>query len=212
MIKKEKNTYSIGGRLVLGALVLMTAVSGAILASDKTTAAEEKAGATVRVNSACTFSGEVSSEHTASILNGIYQDNIGTTTLTANCNDSNGYAIYAVGFSNDTLGNNNMIGVTTGKTFATGTTTTGADSAWAMKVTPVGTTGPTIEGGFNNYSAVPSAYTKVASQAGATDTTAGSSVTTTYGVYVSGSQAADTYVGQVKYSLVHPSTTTAPTE
>lgn len=209
---KEKNIYSTGGILMLGALVAATMISGVILASEKTTAAEDTANATVRVSSACTLSSTVSSEHTASVLNGTYQAGIGTTTLTANCNDTNGYAVYAVGFSGDTLGNTNMIGTTTAETIATGTATTGNNSAWAMKIASVGTTGPAVETGFANYAAVPATYTKIASQPGATDTTSGSAITTTYSVYISGSQPADTYVGQVKYSLVHPSTAATPTE
>lgn len=206
-MSKEKIIY-----LPLGILTIATAVSGAILMAEGTGAATETANASVTVSAACTLSGVVDAGHTATMMNGIYQDNIGTTTLTANCNDANGYAIYAIGYSDDTYGNTNMIGATSGKTFATGTATTGDLSAWAMKVTSKDTTGPAIQNGFDSYSLVPAEYTMVASQSGATDVTAGSSVTTTYGVYISGSQAADTYTGQVQYSLVHPGTAEAPSE
>lgn len=202
---KEKITY-----LPLGILTIATAVSGVLLAADGTRAASETASAMVTVTSACTMEAEVGTAHTVTMLNGTYEDEIGTTTLKTICNDTNGYAVYAVGYTNDTLGTTTMVG--DNGTIATGTATSGDNSAWAMKVTAVGADLPTIENGFGSYSAVPATYTKVASKAGATDSTNGASVQTTYAIYVSPSQAAGTYTGQVKYSLVHPASAAAPTE
>ena len=203
---KEKITY-----LPLGILTIITATSGAFLAADGTLADSETANASVTVTSACTMTATVNTAHALTMSNGNYQDNIGTTTLQTVCNDNDGYAIYAVGYTDDTLGNTNLSGAS--GSIATSTATSGNVSAWAMKVSSVaGSFAPTIQNGFNNYTAVPASYTVVASLPGATDTVTGSSVQTTYAVYMSQTQAAGTYVGQVKYSLVHPSSAAAPTE
>ncbi|MBR5046360.1 hypothetical protein IKX73_01880, partial [Candidatus Saccharibacteria bacterium] len=56
------------------------------------------------------------------------------------------------------------------------------------------------------YHAVPNDYEKVATFSSATDQTLGAKLTTTYAAYISNTQAADTYTGKVKYTLVHPAT------
>jgi uncharacterized protein (TIGR02145 family) len=88
-----------------------------------------------------------------------------------------------------------------------------------MKLTSVsGTYAPTIADGtnglenFTTWHVVPSTYTKVAYRTSGTDTDnsgsgIGSSLTTTYDAYVASTQPAGTYVGQVKYTLVHPNMT-----
>ena len=81
-----------------------------------------------------------------------------------------------------------------------------------------GTYTPTILNSFDSYHAVPSTYTQVAKYTSGTDvgTTManananGSSITTTYASYISYTQAADTYAGKVKYTLVHPNDADAP--
>ena len=175
------------------------------------------ANATVTVLSTCTMTGTVTSAHTAEVPNGTYQEDIGSTTLKAFCNDANGFAIYAVGFTDNTRGNTDLTSSTLGSSYniPTGTTIDGTTSNWAMKVNSVsGTYAPAIQNDFDSYSAVPSQYTKVAKYNNTTDqpdtTDIGSSVTTTYAASVSPTQAAGTYTGQVKYVLVHPSTAAAP--
>ncbi|MBQ3321094.1 hypothetical protein IJG71_03125, partial [Candidatus Saccharibacteria bacterium] len=59
----------------------------------------------ITVPSSCTLTNTIDTAHTASIMPGNYKDDIGTTTLKSVCNDQNGYAIYAIGFSDDTYGN-----------------------------------------------------------------------------------------------------------
>ncbi|MBR3180013.1 hypothetical protein IKF57_00565, partial [Candidatus Saccharibacteria bacterium] len=160
---------------------------------------------------ACTLESTLDTAHTATITNGVYTPNIGTTTFSTGCNDSNGYAIYAIGFSNDEYGNNNMIGPNT-NTIATGVATSGDTSAWAMKLIPVaGTFAPTIVGGYDNYNVVPTTYTKVAEFTSAVNPTVGSSFQSTYAAYVSSTQYNGTYTGKVKYTLVHPSSELPPT-
>ena len=66
---------------------------------------------------------------------------------------------------------------------------------------------------FSQYHVVPNEYVKVAHKNSGTDmtaTTGGVKLTTTYAAYISKTQPADTYSGQVIYTLVHPSTTDAP--
>ena len=105
---------------------------------------------------------------------------------------------------------------------ATATTVMTGTSSWAMKLATSGSSYlPVIVGStgdlekesstpdFSNYVAVPTEYTRVAYRNSATDVgtgALGSSLTTTYRVYVSPVQPAGTYIGQVKYTLVHPST------
>ena len=173
--------------------------------------------ASVTVGTACTFTGTITSPHTANISNGIYSDNIGTTVLNTKCNDSGGYALYAIGYTNDEYGTTDLSSsISATYNIPTGTSTTGNTSSWSMKLNQVpGTTPATIENNYNNYNIVPDDYTKIATLNTVTDTPStssatGSSVSTTYSAYISPTQPAGTYSGKVKYTLVHPSTAPAP--
>ncbi len=213
------------------ALVGATVLSGVGLsgAFKSETLAAESAVSTVSVDIApvCSMIANVTSVHDATLVAGSYSgtyvvnggtpyaNGIGSTTLTAFCNDASGYAIYAVGYTGNTFGDTTMIGNTSGLTIATGTATSGNTSQWAMKLIKVTDNSVsylpnnlTVVGGFDDYHAVPSAYTKVVSYASKTDGVngLGSKVQTTYAVYVQPEQISDTYVGQVKYTLVHPNT------
>ena len=219
-------------RVIYG-LVGATLVSAFLLASYNYVSADERsaeATAVVRVASTCSMTAHLDAAHVATLVNGIYSgsyndgsgqpyaNGIGKTTITTHCNDQNGYSIYAVGFSNDTKGDNKLHGIGLGGThdIATGTATSGNTSNWAMKLTAVaGTYQPTIQGAFGNYAAVPTDYTEVVRLTKATNpqsmgASAGSTITTTYAAYISNTQPAGTYVGKVKYMLVHPNSTVAP--
>ena len=181
----------------------------------------------ITVPESCTVEGtiEPGEDHTKTMQNGQYATGIGTTTFKTYCNDNGGYAIYAVGYSADTIGNTLMKHNTSSTyDFNTGTATSGNTSNWAMKLTAVtGTYAPTIHSDANgsfasqNYHVVPNEYTKVVSFPSNTDLPAnasgvvGSGFTSTYAVWVSTTQVAGTYTGKVKYTLVHPSTAEAPT-
>ncbi len=166
----------------------------------------------INVPVSCTMSGTGMNSHNASIVNGTYQADIGTTTIKAFCNDINGFAIYATGYTENETGgtnSNKLVGVSTNQTIVSGTAISGDTSNWAMKLsTDSGATYPlTLDNSFGSYSAIPNSYTKVAHRASATDVGAnatGSTLTTTYAAYMSNTQAADTYVGKVIYTLVHP--------
>ena len=85
-----------------------------------------------------------------------------------------------------------------GTAIASGTATEGATSNWAMQIT--GASGVSIENGFNVFRAVPTAATEVASGSGSV----ANAFTMLYQVYISPTQAADTYTGKVTYTLTNP--------
>lgn len=235
--------YKKSGSLVIGGLMGVLALGGVACSNfgvanavtvctttNGNTTCNDSASATasVTVASSCSLTFIPGTDHSITLGNGAASPDggIGQTTLKTVCNDPGGFAIYAIGYSNNEYGNNNMVANFGASTISTGTAMSGDTSNWAMKLTAVessstdGTTSvpttPTIEGGFNNFSAVPSTYTEVASFGGVTDvvgasTINGSSITTTYQAFVSPTQAAGEYVGQVKYTLVHPSDVDTPT-
>lgn len=168
---------------------------------------------TVTVPVSCSMTGTVGSEHTAIVEVGTYTEDIGETTFKVLCNDSNGFAVYAIGYSDDTYGNTVMkpSTVADANAIATGTATSGSTSNWAMKLSAVsGDYAPTLATGFDDYHAVPAEYTKVASLDSSTDATVGSSFKSTYAAFVSQAQPADTYTGKVKYTVVHPGVPATP--
>ena len=194
----------------------------------------------ITVPVSCSMSGTGMDSHNANISNGTYQPNIGTTTLHAFCNDNEGFAIYAAGYTGNEIGatnSNKLIGTTASGnvTIVSGTATSAGNpdiSNWAMKLSitqdsgdATGTDAFTIDSApnvdlpseaeqsatqvsFSQYHVVPNEYVKVAHKDSATDMitpTGGVKLTTTYAAYISKTQPADTYSGQVKYTLVHPS-------
>ena len=224
----------LGGMLSACALAGVTVVAGALLASgnvaasqtcvtvDGETTCNNTAKASVTVGEACTLSATLNTPHTATIPGGVYAggDNseyypggIGQTTLKTTCNDAGGYAIYAVGFTGEKIGDTNSTKlVGTEGNIATGTATSGDTSNWAMKLATTGASYlATLENGYGSFSNIPASYTKVASYSAATDAgvgATGSSLTTTYAAYISRTQDSGTYIGKVKYTMVHPSTET----
>ena len=169
----------------------------------------------VTVGTACNFSGNVDIPHTSTIMNGVNSTDIGKTTMNVTCNDQGGYAVYAIGYTNDEYGNTSLkSSISDDYNISTGTSTSGNTSNWSMKLSTVpGTTTATIENGYSNYNTVPDDYTKVATLNTITNpgtSTTGSSISTTYQTYISPTQPAGAYTGKVKYTLVHPSTAPAP--
>ena len=230
MTKTNKNLLA---PLSLASLTLLatTLVSGAFLMSSSVSADNDSVvdEINITVPISCTMSGSGMTSHNANIANGTYTADIGTTTLTAFCNDNSGFSIYATGYTNNTIGetnSNKLVGTSASNnaTIDTGTATTAGNpdiSNWAMKLTAASSPTPTYPititsdttGSFNSYHAVPNEYTKVATRANGTDigtNAEGSTLTTTYAAYISKTQAADTYSGQVIYTLVHPASEPAP--
>ena len=200
-------------------------ISALVLSSFHSSAAElsQADNLAISVPSSCTLSSLINGEHSKSILNGTYESGIGQSIITTYCNDRNGYVVYAIGSSNNELGNNKLISNINDNTnnydIASGTATSGTTSNWAMKLstsdidssiinTNVGDDTPIIEPGYKDqYAIVPTAWTKVLSRpSGTVASTTGSSFTTTYATYISTTQPAGTYLGQVRYLLAHPAT------
>lgn len=167
----------------------------------------------IKVPIACSMHqySESSTPHTASIENGIYRENIGTTTIKAFCNDIEDFSIYAVGFTDEEYGKNVLSSSTFGQAqdIITGTAKNGDSSNWAMKLSidSPANYGIDVVNNYDDYNVVPSNYIKVATRESGTDVgllAEGSTFTTTYAAYISKKQLPDTYIGKVKYSLIHP--------
>ena len=204
-------------------LVALTILSGAFLMSSYSFADDSTVdNINITVPVSCSLEGTGMTSHNANMMNGTYQNNIGTTTMKAYCNDSEGFAIYANGYTGDTLGNNKLIGSSTNEEIVTGTATSTPNpdiSNWAMKLSTISSPTPTYpltidsdtNGSFTSYHIVPSTYTKVAHRDSSTDlgtSAEGSTLTSTYAAYISKTQPADSYIGQVIYTLVHPASET----
>ena len=212
------------GLLAAGGMVFVSLVSAMILSGSGARADEpvtRSVNASVKVSSSCSMTADTTSPHTATIINGNRSANIGLTTLEVFCNDAGGFAIYAVGYGNNTYGETDLISVTNEitSTISTGTAVVdGTNSSWGMRVkaNEQTTYPPTVVDPFNKYSvnegyvAVPSAFAKIAFMNGTTTTSSGSALDTTYAAYVAPDQAAGTYNGQVMYVMVHPSSSADP--
>ena len=220
--------------------IATTFMAGLLLSADSfadNTDVVDQINITVPVS--CTMSGTGMTSHNAEIANGNYNSSIGETVIKAFCNDSEGFAIYAIGYTDDTDGKNVLTSSTLGSTYdiVTGTATapvSGVDtSQWAMKLSTITSPVPTypiiIAGStddtekeqgdldYSDFEEVPDDYTKVAYRNSSTDinpagqsTAEGSTLKTTYQAYISKTQPAGTYTGQVKYTLVHPADAAAP--
>ena len=212
-------------KLALGASVGVTTLIGlfSVMPSSLAATSSSSKNAVVTVGASCSMNSTVSTAHTATIAQGNYNKEIGLTEVTTTCNDAGGYAIYAVGYGDDTLGNNVLHSATVGSTYdiATGNDFANATSSytsntsqWAMRVetVPGQTDSPTITNNYDSLSLVPTTYTKVAQYNANTSTPSTSSITTEYGAYIAIGQPAGTYTGKVKYTLVHPSAAPTPVD
>ena len=217
-----------GSFMCIGALLFLTFFSVIMLTIPGAMA--EGTVDTVQINIAesCSMSGVVNTAHTKTIQSDHLEEDIGTTNIKIVCNDASGFAVYAIGYTDDEYGKTVLTDSTLGSTsdIATGLATSGNTSSWAMKLAKAGSTySPIIAGSsedtyrqtgdtdYSGYAVVPSEYAKVVYRLASTDVgtgASGSNFTTTYRVFISRAQLAGTYVGQVKYTLVHPNTAAAP--
>ena len=167
------------------------------------------------VQVSCNISSTLNSAHTDRVSNGTYKEDIGITTLKVTCNDNDGFAIYAAGYTGDEIGGTNSTKLVSSNTdtISTGLSLTGNDSQWAMKLeTDSNATYPVTldsdtNGSFGSYHVIPSTYTKVAHRDGLTDigiNAVGAVLTTTYRAYAAPEQPSGTYNGKVIYTVVHP--------
>ncbi len=187
-------------------MLVLTMISVRMLVVPATHADSSTVSASISVASSCSMSSDTDTAHFAELAPGVYRSGIGETTITTVCNDANGYAVYAIGYTNNEFGRNDMLGQTSGRTIATGTATSGNTSNWAMQLTAVNNSvAPTIATGYDSYHAIPGEYTKVVNYANSTMANdEGSKFKVTFAGYVTGAQASDIYTGKVKYALVHP--------
>lgn len=188
----------------------------------------------ISIPTSCTLINEVNDTHNASIINGRYVSDIGKSTITTYCNDENGYVVYAVGYGNNEIGNNKLVSSRSTSSdnydIAAGTATSGSTSNWAMKLTTTnvgnkvnneygyitnndgdivktnqGTDTPVITSPYEEYTTIPSQWARVVTKPSRTvASTTGSSFSTTYAAYVSTTQPAGNYSGQVRYLIAHP--------
>ncbi|MBQ6414521.1 hypothetical protein IJI28_02785 [Candidatus Saccharibacteria bacterium] len=218
---------------IISSLTITTIISGLILSSASVSADNDSVvdEINITVPVSCTLSGTGMNTHNAEINNGQYNSAIGETTLKTFCNDNEGFAIYAIGYTDNGDGKNVLTNSTLGNTYdiETGTAITGNDSQWAMKLSTITSPTPTypiiIAGStddtekeqgdldYSTFQEVPDDYTLVAKRTAGTDigtNAEGATLKSTYQAYISKTQPAGTYIGQVKYTLVHPYTADPP--
>ncbi len=195
----------------VGTLLSLTLLSGAVLSAPLASAdTSGTVDVTVSINAACTLTPN-STSLTQTIAPGT-PGNIGTANLKAVCNDAEGFAIYAVGYTNNEYGNTDLI-TELGTNYSIHTGTGNSTSNWNMTIDNATTTGnydATIENDFDEAHIIPTTYTKIASFASITDQSIGANLTADFNAYIASSQPASTYTGKVKFVLVHPAAHVAP--
>ena len=241
--KTDSSVFSIAPLVLTG----ITTVIGLVLSSSIVSATNDNVvdQVNITVPVSCTMTGTGMDSHSTEIENGLYENNIGTTTLHAFCNDNEGFAIYAAGYTGNEIGgtnSNKLVGTnaSSNATIVSGIATTAGNpdiSNWAMKLAISQDSGDTTstnaftidsapnvdlpseaeqsatQASFSSYHVVPNEYVKVAHKNSMTDmaaSTGGVKLTTTYAAYISKTQPADTYAGQVIYTLVHPANGNPP--
>jgi hypothetical protein len=159
--------------IIMGVLTGLTVLSGAILSSPNTNA-EGSAGVnlSVTIPSACSLT--ITQDTLSTTIIPGNNGTIGTSTIQSICNDPAGLAVYAVGYTNDTYGNNTLTSTVGGTnyTIASNATTSGTpvSSEWNMTLQPVtGDYAPEIVTGYSSSHTVPNIYTKVAYRNAMTD-------------------------------------------
>ena len=210
------------GCWTVGGMALTVVVIGMVLATPRVQAENNSAvdGVSVNIPVACTMVGDVTSPHTTSTIGGTETTidpngiGIGTTVINTVCNDKNGYLVYAKGLTQND--GDVILSASIGSDYdiktGTGRAATSSASSWGMKLVPV--TGdneypPTIVSAYEDFTAVPNTWAKVASLSSSTSgEQASSKFKTTYSVYTTIDQPAGTYSGNVEYVMLHPSTTT----
>ncbi len=201
-------------RLALSAFCGIATLASLGLVSQVYADTTQEVDVTINVPAICSFATE-DHVYDKNIIPGHY-DVIGESKMKAYCNDNNGFAIYAVGFGGDNYGDNKLSATVDNElhTINTGTATSGDVSAWHMKIlndtTVANNNIATIENNFGDNHDIPTTYTKVASRSEATDRIADTNLIATYSAFIAGNQYPAVYQGEVKYTLVHPSTNITP--
>ena len=199
--------YSMTGFLIIVTTLCIIASSSREVFADTTVTSN----ASVIINASCTIT-TGGGEYSETIDPGTSKTITGNG-INVSCNDSGGYALYAIGFSGDsydTPNNNRMLGP---NSLYIPTANSGSNSYWAMKVAGSSTTSniPTIDNSYSNFQIIPATYTKISHYNSSTTGTTTNSVTTpTYKINIASTQSAGSYTGKVKYTVVNPSTAPTP--
>lgn len=195
-----------------GVLTGVTVLTGVLLTSSSSSAADTATvNLSLSVQAACSLT--IAQDTLTATISPNDYGTLGTSTITSICNDPAGLAIYAVGYTNNTYGNNALVSTVSGANYtidsnATPSGTTPANSEWNMTLAPVtGQYAPEVITGFGSAHAIPDEYTKVVYRNAMTDigdNATGAKFTATFDAYISSTQPAGTYTGKVKFLLVHP--------
>ena len=100
----QRLTFKVSLDLVILTLLSIAALSGSRVSATDDSVIDE---VNVTVPVSCNLTGTGQNSHNANIVNGTYTADIGTTTLKAFCNDNEGFAIYATGYTGNTIGETN---------------------------------------------------------------------------------------------------------
>ena len=153
----------------------------------------------VTIDSACSLTATGNTNaYTVTMTNSSLKSDIGSTTINIKCNDASGWNLTAVG-AGEATDKTEMKAGDDGTNIVTGKATSGANSNWAFKVT-----GDKAMTAYTSFAEIPSTAAKVAGDNSETNMTNGTNLTTTYQVWISATQEADTYTGKVTYTLSHP--------
>ena len=199
-------------------LTILTILSALLLSTPHASADSSSAiDVSLEVMAACSLSATSGSDLSTTINAGS-DGNIGTTSLKAVCNDNGGLAIYAIGYTGNTHGDTNLRRQETIDTLSTTnfipTGVSLSTSYWNMTVTNntsvSGNYTATIPAAFQSAHAVPTNQTQIASYSSSTDQTTGLNINIAYNAHAAIDQAAGTYKGKVRYTLVHPALHEAP--
>ena len=98
--------YTFHNILLIGLPLLV--ISGFILSISRSSATGSSSNSdslAITISSSCTLSSVVNTEHSDNVKAGTHKDNIGKTTIKTTCNDSQGFSIYAIGYTNEEYGN-----------------------------------------------------------------------------------------------------------
>ena len=218
-LKKHQSAAICG---MAGAYIIAATLTAVLFGSATYADNTVTANASVTVTASCTMSAAAGTggnatadgySYSATIAPGTRSE-IDGSVITVSCNTPGDYSLYAIGYSGDsydTPTNTQMISSLGSNNIATGTAASGNTSNWAFKLSSVsGTSTPSIVSPYSGYSNIPSDFTKIAYAPGTTGTAATTAVQPKYQVYVSSAQAAATYTGKVKYTMVHPNDAAAP--
>ena len=162
----------------------------------------------IYVQTYCTFATN-DNNYTRTVSGGGSSITIQGNNITSSCNDDNGYAIYAIGYSGNTYTSNYHTDMISDQDNSYNIKTDGSGtygSSWQMRLTA--NNNAEIDNNFNNYQNIPGSFTKVAHY---NSNTNNSVIAPTYQINISTTQPDGVYAGSVKYILVHPNNYTPGT-